>query len=149
MNSADTHEDAQDGGAVVPELERRRRRGPAALLILIALAALLVGALDVFSRSVVYYKTPSEILLAAHDSNARLSGTVAQGSIVNDAARGTVTFVVTDGTTSLKVVYPGPAPDTLKDDALAVAEGSLGPDRVFHATNVFARCPSKFQRKGA
>lgn len=99
-----------------------------------------------FARSVVYYHTPSEVAGMAGE-HVRLSGTVVPGSIVTDPAEGTVTFEVTDGKQTLEVAYKGAAPDTLKDEAEAVAEGQLGNDGVFHAENLFAKCPSKFESK--
>jgi cytochrome c-type biogenesis protein CcmE len=55
-----------------------------------------------------------------------------------------VTFVVADPTSEVPVRYEGAPPDTLKGGANAVAEGELGPDGMFHADTLFARCPSKF-----
>ena len=46
----------------------------------------------------------------------------------------------------LTVNYKGaePPPDTFKDDAMALAEGSYGRDGVFHATVLQAKCASKY-----
>ena len=46
----------------------------------------------------------------------------------------------------LKVIYKGmePPPDTFKDDSQAVAIGSYGRDGVFHATELQAKCASKY-----
>ena len=46
----------------------------------------------------------------------------------------------------LKVDYKGsePPPDTFKDDAQALAEGTYGRDGVFHATVLQAKCASKY-----
>jgi cytochrome c-type biogenesis protein CcmE len=46
----------------------------------------------------------------------------------------------------LKVTYKGtePPPDTFKDDAQALAEGTYGRDGVFHATVLQAKCASKY-----
>jgi cytochrome c-type biogenesis protein CcmE len=53
----------------------------------------------------------------------------------------------------LKVTYKGtePPPDTFKDDAQALAEGTYGRDGVFHATVLQAKCASKYapQQPGA
>jgi len=124
--------------------ERRRSRMPLVLLGIIVLGVLGSVGYTMFSKSVVYYKTPTEVQ-ALQGQHVRLSGTVVDGSITNDVAQGEVTFVVTDDTTQVQVVFDGPAPDTLKDGAEAVAEGSLGTDGVFRADKLFAKCPSKFQ----
>jgi cytochrome c-type biogenesis protein CcmE len=46
----------------------------------------------------------------------------------------------------LKVVYKGsePPPDTFKDDAQALAEGTYGRDGTFHANVLQAKCASKY-----
>jgi len=126
--------------------ERRPTRKPLLVLALLVVAVFFAVGYTMFTRSVVYYRTPTEVL-AAPGEHVRISGTVVPGSIVTDPGRGTVMFDVTDDTSTVRVVYEGTAPDTLKDEAEAVAEGSLGPDGVFHAETVFARCPSKFEAK--
>jgi len=47
------------------------------------------------------------------------------------------------------VVYAGSEapPDTFKDNAQALAEGKYGRDGVFHATNIQAKCASKYAPK--
>jgi cytochrome c-type biogenesis protein CcmE len=46
----------------------------------------------------------------------------------------------------LRVAYKGsePPPDTFKDDAQALAEGTYGRDGVFHANVLQAKCASKY-----
>ena len=48
--------------------------------------------------------------------------------------------------TLLRVVYTGsgPPPDTFKDDSQALAVGTYGHDGVFHATQLQAKCASKY-----
>ncbi len=132
-------------------LEQKRPLLPLVLLGVVAVAGVALLAFRAFSRSVVYYLTPTEVL-ASPGRQVRVSGKVVPGSISFFPAEGKVSFAVSDGTTSLKVEFAGTAPDTLKDDAEAVAEGSLGDDGIFHATKLLAKCPSKFegktQRKG-
>ena len=140
--------DGQLGSSDAPEgFERRRSRWPLVLLGVFVLFAFVSLGYTMFARSVVYYKTPTEVL-AMPGEHVRLSGTVLPGSIANDVNAGTVTFIVSDPQGSqVKVLYEGPAPDTLKDEAEAVAEGSLTTDGMFHAEKLFARCPSKFSAK--
>jgi len=75
------------------------------------------------------------------------AGAVVDGSINVDTATGTVTFSVADAQTEVPIVYHGSAPDTLRDEGEAVVEGALGPDGVFVADTLFAKCPSKFVAK--
>jgi cytochrome c-type biogenesis protein CcmE len=50
---------------------------------------------------------------------------------------------------TLRVSYEGrdPLPDTFKDGAQALADGRLGPDGIFHAQEVQAKCASKYAPK--
>ncbi len=45
----------------------------------------------------------------------------------------------------IKVVYIGPKPDLLKDEAQAIMTGHLGSDGVFHADELLLKCPTKYQ----
>jgi cytochrome c-type biogenesis protein CcmE len=126
--------------------ERRPSRVPFLLLGIAVLGALVAVGYTMFTRSVVYYYTPTEVLQVQGD-RVRLAGHVVDGSISIDAASGTVRFQVTDDTTTVPIVYRGSAPDTLTDDAEAVAEGTLAADGVFYADTLFAKCPSKFEAK--
>lgn len=46
---------------------------------------------------------------------------------------------------TLTVRYAGVVPDTFKDDAEVIVSGKLGEDGVFHATDLLAKCPSKYE----
>jgi len=130
------------------DLEAHKNRKPILILGLVALAAVFAMSLNVLGKSTVYYKTPTEVL-AQPNETVRLSGTVVPGSIEYDSGNGVVTFQVTDDNdTVMTVDYAGTAPDTLKDNAQAVAEGEyVESDQVFEATTLFAKCPSKFSAK--
>jgi len=45
----------------------------------------------------------------------------------------------------LKVIYNGPQPDLLRDEAEAVVTGHLGEDGVFYADELLLKCPTKYQ----
>ena len=45
----------------------------------------------------------------------------------------------------LKVLYHGPKPDLLKDEAQAIMTGQLGADGIFHADELLLKCPTKYQ----
>jgi cytochrome c-type biogenesis protein CcmE len=124
--------------------ERKPSRLPLVLLGLAVFAALFAVGYTMFTHSVVYYHTPTEVLKMAGE-HVRLSGDVVDGSIQVEG--GTVSFSVSDGTSTVPIEYEGPRPDTLKDEGEAVVEGAMGADGVFHAEQLFAKCPSKFQAK--
>jgi cytochrome c-type biogenesis protein CcmE len=89
----------------------------------------------------------------AYHSQLRVEGFVQPGSIEHSGPH--VTFVMNEFESHspkaangrlLTVVYKGsePPPDTFKDDAQALAEGSYGRDGVFHANVLQAKCASKY-----
>jgi cytochrome c-type biogenesis protein CcmE len=89
----------------------------------------------------------------AYHSQLRVEGFVQPGSIEQSGTN--VTFVLNEFESHspkapagrlLKVVYKGsePPPDTFKDDAQALAEGTYGRDGQFHATVLQAKCASKY-----
>jgi cytochrome c-type biogenesis protein CcmE len=89
----------------------------------------------------------------AYHSQLRVEGFVKPGTIEHDGPH--VTFVLNEFESHspkaasgrlLTVVYKGsePPPDTFKDDAQALAEGSYGRDGVLHATVLQAKCASKY-----
>ena len=49
------------------------------------------------------------------------------------------------GQQHLKVVYHGPKPDLLRDEAQAIITGKLGEDGVFEAEELLLKCPTKYE----
>jgi cytochrome c-type biogenesis protein CcmE len=45
----------------------------------------------------------------------------------------------------MKVVYVGPKPDLLRDEAQAIMTGHIGEDGVFYADELLLKCPTKYQ----
>ena len=93
----------------------------------------------------------------AYHSQLRVEGFVQPGSIEHNGPH--VEFVLNEFESHnpkaasgrlLKVSYKGsePPPDTFKDDAQAMAEGSYGRDGVFHANVLQAKCASKYAPAG-
>jgi cytochrome c-type biogenesis protein CcmE len=94
-----------------------------------------------------YYVTISELNAMgnkAYTRNLRVAGNVAPGSIQRVGMD--VRFTLAEQGKTLKVNYQGsePPPDTFKDDAQALAVGTYGRDGVFHATQLQAKCASKY-----
>jgi cytochrome c-type biogenesis protein CcmE len=46
----------------------------------------------------------------------------------------------------LTVVYNGPKPDLMRDEAQAIITGHLGEDGVFHADELLLKCPTKYEQ---
>jgi cytochrome c-type biogenesis protein CcmE len=122
-----------------------------------ALMAVIVGSLlwlatAGISGSQTYYKTVAELYQmggTAQSHRLRVMGDVQSNSIVRANGAVYFTLVAQDKTTLLKVAYEGrdPLPDTFKDGAQALADGRLGPDHVFHASEIQAKCASKYAPK--
>ena len=127
-------------------------------------AALLLGWYAITSleagASFAYFQSLGEFQAAAGEQageHARVHGYVSLGSIERDLEGKQVSFRIQNeaphaggsSEDSLAVVFLGlETPDMFKDGAEVVVEGVLsaaGPDGVFHADKVLAKCPSKFE----
>ncbi len=98
-------------------------------------------------QSKSYYVTINELQAMgnkAYSKNLRVAGNVQPGSIARSGPDAQFTLVELGKT--LRVNYQGaePPPDTFKDDAQALAIGTFGRDGVFHATQLQAKCASKY-----
>lgn len=94
-----------------------------------------------------YYVTIGELQAMgnkAYVRHLRVAGNVAPGSIHRSGTY--VDFSLLEQNRTLKVSYKGvePPPDTFKDDAQALAVGTYGHDGIFHATQLQAKCASKY-----
>jgi len=80
----------------------------------------------------------------AHAKRLRVAGQVVPGSIHRQGAG--ADFQIDEQGLKLQVAYRGtePPPDTFKDNAQALVEGSYGSDSVFHAQQIQAKCASKY-----
>lgn len=81
---------------------------------------------------------------AAVGQGVRVSGQLEANSIQKNVASNQIAFVLTDGTNHLPVSYNGVVPDTFDRAVEVVAEGKLNPDGSFTASNLLAKCPSKY-----
>ena len=113
---------------------------------------IVVGAIGWLTWSAVdqnkeYYVTIGELNglgNKAYTRHLRVAGNVKPGSIERDGPN--ATFVLLEQGRTLKVNYQGaePPPDTFKDESQALAVGTYGRDGVFHATQLQAKCASKY-----
>jgi cytochrome c-type biogenesis protein CcmE len=114
------------------------------LAIGLGLAGLGIAAaliLNAFQSNLVFFFSPSEVAMgkAPTDRAFRIGGLVEDGSLKRQADGLTVSFVVTDTAKSMPVVYKGILPDLFKEGKGVVAEGRLGADGLFTATQVLAK----------
>jgi cytochrome c-type biogenesis protein CcmE len=104
------------------------------------------------------------------DKNLRVSGAVIGDTIQYDAKNLTLTFevahvpadeavlkedgglavalhraVIDPSRARMKVVYVGPKPDLLRNEAEAIMTGHLGADGIFHADELLLKCPTRYE----
>lgn len=119
-------------------------------LIVVILGSLVWLAMGGIKETKSYYKTIAELKqmdASGREARLRVGGNVAADSIHRVGRE--VRFTLTENNLALPVIYTGidPLPDTFKPGADALAEGKLGPDGVFHATQIQAKCASKYKAK--
>lgn len=114
------------------------------VVIGLALAGLGIAAalvLNAFQSNLVFFFSPTEVAQgkAPTDRAFRIGGLVEDGSLKRQPDGLTVSFVVTDTAKSIPVTYKGILPDLFKEGKGVVAEGKLGTDGLFSATQVLAK----------
>jgi cytochrome c-type biogenesis protein CcmE len=140
------------------------------VLIIAAIAYLIISSTRANAQ---YFFTIDELLSRGQsmlDQNVRISGAVIGDTIQYDPedlslhftianvpadnkqieAQGGLAVVlheaVTDPSrTHLQVVYVGPKPDLLRDEAQAIMTGHIGNDQVFYADELLLKCPTKYE----
>jgi len=111
----------------------------AAGVAVLAVAAALV--LNAFQSNLVFFFSPSQIAAgeAPKDRAFRVGGMVQAGSLKRLGDGLTVEFIVTDTARSIPVTYKGILPDLFREGKGVVAQGRLGPDGIFRASEVLAK----------
>jgi cytochrome c-type biogenesis protein CcmE len=140
------------------------------LLILGAVVFLIITATK---ASAEYFLTIDELNAKGSsvvDKNLRVSGAVIGDTIQYDAQDLKLTFevahvpgdnavlekqgglaaalhqaVVDPSRKRMKVVYVGPKPDLLRNEAEAIMTGHLGADGVFYADELLLKCPTRYE----
>jgi len=104
------------------------------------------------------------------NKNLRVSGAVLGDTINYDAQSLTLTFevahvpgdqaliedeggladalhqaVMDPSRNRMQVVYVGPLPDLLRNEAQAIVTGHVGDDGIFHADELLLKCPTKYE----
>ena len=139
------------------------------LLIVAAIVYLIYSST---TASAQYFLTVDEIAAKAadvYDRDLRVSGAVIGDTIEYDpqtltlkftvahipgdnaeieAAGGLATVLheaVVTPSTEMQVVYNGPMPDLLQNEAQAIMTGRLGEDGNFYADELLLKCPTKYE----
>jgi cytochrome c-type biogenesis protein CcmE len=120
--------------------------GSAVAIIVLTLGYLAYTGVQ---ESKSYYVTIAELRkdTKAAEKRLRVAGNVLPGSIKRQGT--TVEFILVENDQQLPVIYKGTEapPDTFKDDSQALVEGKVGPDGIFKANHLQAKCASKYAPK--
>ena len=140
------------------------------ILILVAVVFLIWTST---AASAEYFLTIDELNAKGSgvvDKNLRVSGAVLGNSIQYDAQSLTLSFevahvpadnlaiesegglaevlhqaVLDPSRARVKVVYVGPKPDLLRNEAQAIMTGHMGQDGVFYAEELLLKCPTRYE----
>ena len=99
----------------------------------------------------VYYMTPTELTAKLQadpsfvNAGVKVGARVVPGSVQRAAGGKEYAFRVTDGSSTFSVVYRGIAPDTFTDSVDVVVAGRMGTDGTFQATELLAKCASRYE----
>ena len=102
----------------------------------------------------VYFLTPAELAAKTaadptfvENVGFKVGAMVVPGSVRRDQNARRIDFQVSDGVKTYPVTYEGLVPDTFTDaeDIEVVVEGRLGRDGVIRATDVLAKCGSRYE----
>jgi len=102
------------------------------------IAALVFNALD---DNMAFFHTPTDVQEGKAPQNKvfRIGGLVQKGSLTRQPDGVTLTFVVTDTVHDIPVRYKGILPDLFQEGKGVVAQGKLGADGIFTASEVLAK----------
>jgi len=105
----------------------------------VALGVATALVLTAFNKNLVFFFTPSQV--AANEAPVgrtfRIGGMVVPGSLKREGVN--VEFTVTDTAKSMRVTYRGQLPDLFREGKGVVAQGQLGADGMFRASEVLAK----------
>jgi cytochrome c-type biogenesis protein CcmE len=123
------------------EMKPRHRKLALIAVVVVALGVAVALVLNAFNSNLVFFFSPTQVAKGEAPTGRafRIGGLVEAGSVKREADGLTTRFVVTDTARTMPVTYTGILPDLFKEGKGVVAEGSLGPDGVFVATQVLAK----------
>ena len=119
--------------------------GVTTLVLATAFGVLLYTTLG---ESMQYYKFVDEVLAAPadwQDKNLQVHGYVVPKSIHRTRESLKYRFDIQRNGKTMTAYYTGIVPDTFKDESEVVLTGRLAEDGAFHATEMSAKCPSKYE----
>ena len=120
-------------------MKPRHKRMAAIGLGVVALGVAAALVLAAFQKNLVFFFTPSQVAAneAPQGRSFRIGGMVVPGSLKREGV--SVEFAVTDTAKSMRVTYRGQLPDLFREGKGVVAQGQLGADGLFRASEVLAK----------
>ena len=115
-----------------------------AIVLMLAFSGLLWSTLQ---EGAEYYKYVDEVMAAPHEwegKTLQVHGNVVPGSIRGTSDRLNWKFELHRNGKVIAATYSGLTPDTFKDEAEVVLTGRFTAEG-FHATDMTAKCPSKYE----
>ena len=108
---------------------------------LVVLGAVVALVLNAFQSNLVFFFSPTQVAAgeAPKGKPFRVGGMVKKGTLQRETDGVTLRFVVTDTERDLAITYKGILPDLFMEGKGAVAQGKLGEDGVFVASEVLAK----------
>ncbi len=139
--------------AVRPTRKRRSNTGRWVGFGLIAgIVALVASTVHTGSGAFTYSKYVDEVLAEPQryvGTEIRVEGTVEPGTIQSSAGSNRYAFHVERNHRSLPVQYVGMVPDTFREGIGVTVRGRLASNGMFTASEVVAKCPSKYEMQAA
>jgi cytochrome c-type biogenesis protein CcmE len=123
-----------------------RTRAIVAGVVAGVVAIVAIVLVFVLSINIVYFNTVSEAVQSRAergDDRFKLAGAVVPGSVA-ETANG-VTFEVTDGNETIKVVHQGDPPELFKGGAPVLCEGRWGSGLTFDSDRIAIRHGEKYE----
>ena len=131
-------------------MTRKRRRLYLLGLFMLGLGTAVALTLSAFRDNLVFFYSPTDLVEkhVAAGRTVRIGGLVEPGSLDRKTEPGSkaveVRFRVTDLSHEVSVVYRGIVPDLFREGQGVVANGKLGSDGVFHASELLAKHDEKY-----
>ena len=138
-----------------PVRHRPRKELGLLLAVLVMAGGILVLVMTSFNEAAIYSKGVDEVVQHGADlqsKNLRVQGTLVKGTLVRRESPCEYRFRLKKNGSELGVSYPQcMVPDTFRDvpemDVDVTATGKLAADGHFQASEIMAKCPSKYDMK--
>lgn len=122
--------------------QKATRIGITSVVLILAFGGLLYSTMG---ESLEYYKKVEEVMVnpAQWQGKAlQIHGYAKNVARTRDSLR--YQFDIESNGKVVRAYYNGVTPDTFKNDSEVVVKGRLAADNTFNATEIIAKCPSKY-----